>query len=879
MMIDVMMLKQIFVPGVFVGYDLNIVLTHIITSSVVILFVYIIAHIFEKKISSCTKYALWLLVVIKLLLPIPDFESKYHIFNFIENPVVNENIYGWTNDKDENIGLLNVEKESSIFGKNINDDAETDIKIEEIWGGKDFLGIDYKEVEEEREDNSYGIDNVIDINNNESLENSNIFVLTGDLSANVLEKLLIIIRLIYILGVLACSTVFMCGNIRFRKYIRQKGKYIKAYKQKIPMYRIEEYYGACLYGGLKPIIIVGNNKGLSIEQQHMVLTHEYVHYLHGDHIWSMVRCICIALYWYNPLVWLAASASRKDGELACDQGTLERIGKKQRIAYGQSLLEIAKKSEEFKDITSVAFYYSTTAAGGKNEMKKRISMIARGAKTSMIALFAVVILSLGCIGCTFGKPITEAPVEEYESSESQKLNTDENIDEQQKEANAEQQTGEIFEDNESTDELIKKYPNLYSEPQEDKVCISVQPSEIREQLEYYYIPEGDKQEELKKMLDSMEELSAEMANHVKKSVDNGKIKVQWGWNLRYNEKYYRVYNDGYFVSVNLNEENIVDVFYEQNLELYEKISDLLLQELDYGVVDISTIKDIVSATLTVKAYRTDHKLYSQTITDEESLKKIEQWFSNAKPVPGVYDCGCDGASLVLKTASGEEIKMSLATDSCTLFAVNGEFYDYRPKEKVNENWDSERVYELFDQIPNVFEEEQEVILEEIPGTDSSVDMQEIKDVNAEDLEMTVEEWATETVLEMDKVNTFIWPTTSTTVSTNFGVREHPLTGEKKVIDYMGIAGSEGDSIYAVADGTIAEVGFDNTLGNYIVLTTNTEEVVTYGHLNGSKVPKGKEVKAGEIIGLMGKTGSATGVFLSISVEVDGELVDPMICFN
>ena len=46
-----------------------------------------------------------------------------------------------------------------------------------------------------------------------------------------------------------------------------------------------------------------------------------------------------------------------------------------------------------------------------------------------------------------------------------------------------------------------------------------------------------------------------------------------------------------------------------------------------------------------------------------------------------------------------------------------------------------------------------------------------------------------------------------------------------------------------------------------------------------KVPQEQGVKAGEIIELMGKTGNATGVFLSISVEADGMMVDTMIYFE
>ena len=76
-----------------------------------------------------------------------------------------------------------------------------------------------------------------------------------------------------------------------------------------------------------------------------------------------------------------------------------------------------------------------------------------------------------------------------------------------------------------------------------------------------------------------------------------------------------------------------------------------------------------------------------------------------------------------------------------------------------------------------------------------------------------------------------------------------------------------------------DVVFDKTLVNYIILATLSGEEVTYGHLDGSKVPKGAQVKAGDIIGLMGKTGTATGTFLSLTIKVNGEAVDPMLYFE
>ena len=739
-------------------------INHIITSSLVIIFVLLMGTIFENKISACLKYSLWLLVVIKLLLPFLGFESQFHVLNFIESYA--EVISNRLEKAIENNLLY---EDSVTVDKNINNETNHTVVY-------DLENHSYAEIKENQK-----LQAVVE-DNNENKTDSRII-----LSA--------VAKVVYFTGVMMYFVMILISNICFYKAFKDKRKYINTYNDKIHVYKIENYYGACLYGGFLPVIIVGDNINLSIEQQHMILLHEYVHYVHGDHIWSMIRNLCVALYWYHPLVWLAASVSKKDSELACDEGTIRRLGKSKRTIYGRMLLEVVSKASKKKDITSAVFLNSTTAARGKKEMKKRISVIAKGRKNSSVALALVIILSVGCIGCTFGEPVNEERLTKMD--ESGTTNPDES----------------------------KEATNVYAKPKKDKVCILIQPSELREQLDYYYIPENEVQEELKILLNSMEVLSG-----VDPKKTNLKLDFSCNWSLEYDDKHYQVFESGYSIGPGT-------IFYDKNPELIDKVNHLLLKELNYGSKDIDTINNLTSATLSIKSFRTDYRLYEQTITDEDKLKDLEVWFCNAKRVSGAYDCGNNEAVLLLKTASGQEIKISLATDDCPIFAIDGVYYDYRPADKVTEGWYSNHVFDMFDQIPNAFEEE-----------------------NGE-------------------ITSYVWPTVSTTISTTFGERVHPITGEKKMIEYIGIEGKTGDLVYAVADGDIIDVGFDNTLGSYIVLATVTGEEVTYGHLSGIKAASGAKVKAGDIVGLMDKTGKATEPFLSISVKVNGETVDPMLYFE
>lgn len=94
-------------------------------------------------------------------------------------------------------------------------------------------------------------------------------------------------------------------------------------------------------------------------------------------------------------------------------------------------------------------------------------------------------------------------------------------------------------------------------------------------------------------------------------------------------------------------------------------------------------------------------------------------------------------------------------------------------------------------------------------------------------------------------------------------------------DRIYFAGTEAESVYAVSDGTITEVGFDADLGNYIVLLTENGVSVQYGSLKEITVSVNQKVGRGESIGILGSTGMVAGPTLSIAMIVDGVAVNPL----
>ena len=94
----------------------------------------------------------------------------------------------------------------------------------------------------------------------------------------------------------------------------------------------------CLFGAK---IYVPRSAAGDPERLRMILLHEETHARHLDPLWSLLRGLCLALWWFNPLVWIAAFCSRTDCELACDESVLARLSADEGYLYGKTLLSMS----------------------------------------------------------------------------------------------------------------------------------------------------------------------------------------------------------------------------------------------------------------------------------------------------------------------------------------------------------------------------------------------------------------------------------------------------------------------------------------------------------------------------------------------------------
>ncbi len=200
---------------------------------------------------------------------------------------------------------------------------------------------------------------------------------------------------VWLCGSAIFFVVFTAFNVSFALRLRRTRKPLEVHGAALAVYVTGETETPCLFGLLRPAIYVTPEAARDATVLRHTVEHETTHFRHGDHLWSLLRGVCLALHWYNPLVWWVAVLSRDDGELACDEGTIRRIGEGERTEYGRTLIAMTCRSR-------AAFLISaTTMTGGKKSVKERIALLAARPKMAMYTLAAVVLIAAAAVIFTF----------------------------------------------------------------------------------------------------------------------------------------------------------------------------------------------------------------------------------------------------------------------------------------------------------------------------------------------------------------------------------------------------------------------------------------------------------------------------------------------
>ena len=119
----------------------------------------------------------------------------------------------------------------------------------------------------------------------------------------------------------------------------------------------------------------------------------------------------------------------------------------------------------------------------------------------------------------------------------------------------------------------------------------------------------------------------------------------------------------------------------------------------------------------------------------------------------------------------------------------------------------------------------------------------------------------------------IWPIAGE-ITSEFGWRIHPITGDSRFHSGLDIAGDYGDPIRAAAAGTVIYAGWISGYGNAVIIDHGGGITTLYGHNQSLAVGEGQGVSQGQVIAYCGSTGNSTGPHCHFEVRVNGEPVSP-----
>lgn len=333
----------------------------IVSSSVLILVVILLRKILKGEISLRLQYALWALVLVRLLVPVNLVSSGMSVMNleFFRSAV-------------------QIEAEAQDFALPDPGISEPnpDLPLEE-----QETQYEANRAEWERERDEY------------KRAAGPVYI------ANQLLKLVWS-------GAAVVGTVFLASNLRFAIRLRRNRKRLKAENIILPVYMTDEVETPCLFGLFRPAIYVPPEVAENAAVLRYAIAHETTHFHHYDHLWAILRGVCLTVHWYNPLVWRAAFLSQQDAELACDEGTIHTLGENERTEYGRTLIAMTCEKRP------ALLHTSTTMTGSGRSLKERVTMLVKKPKTARYAVIAVVLVTLVAVVCTF----TGAKREEMEQT-------------------------------------------------------------------------------------------------------------------------------------------------------------------------------------------------------------------------------------------------------------------------------------------------------------------------------------------------------------------------------------------------------------------------------------------------------------------------------
>ncbi len=879
----------------------------LITSSVLILGILGLRKLTLGKISMRLRYGLWLLVALRLLLPLSVGTSPISVMNLFSDFRQESAAQGGTFSGQGGA----AQAESPRAGQTVKADGDAALQL-------------LQNPAQETAGQGKNITTVMD----EMQEGTPAAAAKEEISHGR-TPLTLGIAAVWLMGFLAVGGYLFFQRFRFVRYLRRnrralsEGEIPALMREKLAgrgmeVYRVKGLPGPCLVG---KHIYIGERPPQGEQEIRHVLAHEYCHRVHGDGFWAFLRCILAAVYWFDPLVWAAAFAARQDSDLACDEAAVRLLGQEERFAYGRTLLSLLQESGGGAECPGMPLLFS----GGERGVRERIVSLTGNGKAEGVVLAAVLSLVVLLSGCAFtgagpdaaASPEAESGQDAGAPEEGEKGQEtivsggqDRNVSpemagrpasaEKSDSASARMQT----EEEEAPDaaeqaafEEVLNYGGVMAGRDDSELSLNRE-VDVQHFYEYRAGLREDGPEEGWYLLCRAQEEPISLYGLYTEEFGCRGMKILIGEEVNtFDRNWHPSFLNGDSKNIRVLEragDGLPRRFVWQYVE--EESSDVEIWRLgggfryDTGTVELEILseEDYLSWAERHLSYQIDPEWQQVRIFYDGD----ENVYVGALDISAYAGLPAEAAGIGQKTVSFELDSGAFEGEECIALYLSvglklegsGEvFFDglnplavpvfFREDGDTGFRFGQPKVDERY----VTHSTEQQGMLEELreeAGEEGQADggtASEGEDHLSEPLVNSEDG-------HHDLLISFGNPCPDyDRVSNPYGVRTHPLTGEVKVHQGVDLAAPKGADVVAAAAGTVFATGFDAENGNYVVLWhEDSGQMTYYAHCQDILVSQGDAVAAGETIATVGQTGRVTGACLHFAVSYEGEWQEPDI---
>lgn len=866
-----------------------------ITSSFLTGVVLLIRYLAKGRLNPMLQYALWIPVVLRLIIPVPLWSSQFSVLNLVPDSL--------------------PEHGTAFSGEIISDTPSGEEKHTENTAGNGAAQEGWTSL-------LMPGDNApeeIQAQPQPRHENA-----AGQKFSLTLEGVLLFL---WFLGMLSAGSYMLFYQIKWKKYLRANRKPLagrEIYRKHLPVYTVKNLPSPCLSGNC---IYLTPEMAKDPKRLEHILIHEYCHYRHLDFLWVMVRCVLIVVYWFHPLVWAAARASKQDSELACDAAAIRMLGEQERLAYGKTLLLlIAGDGYDWRRMG-----IASTMSGGEKGIRARIVQIAAKPKY-MAATAGIILLLIAAAGFAAFSGASKEKGVETESVEA---------DRQKEPAPAESADGQReeqrFPEGQKNPEQLQALEQEMEQARQQQQETEQQVQRLEQEMEEE-VKRNAVLKELASYDSKIEETGSRpgvyavrdamnRSDYVQDYYEKGEAALEEGMYLlavhkgsdSSDIKIYGMYSEEYgcegikiLIGDDVNDFDVEwSLSYLGNIRLYESAEDgmprtfvwqmlaentsdaevwdlYLCDRLDTGTIEQHTIQaealleelgkrlrfEIHAEECRIDVYDKDNKVGSIPVdASPETMESVQEVIVDDSVVAWELGSSEDEIRMMpavgLKLNGTDEIwyyRLPLLSIPVTCGTFGERTFQFG-QASVDTRYMSNKGRLDMESL----EEFLELTEEPAPAQSSGTELRQ----DGIDVLSTA---FTDNGAHYDVEIRYINPCPSyTRISDSFGTRTNPATGEKQLHGGIDLAAEKGADIVAAAEGTVYQTGFDSDYGNYIVLYhVLSGEFTYYAGCQDVLAAEGENVAAGQKIATVGSTGRSTGPHLHFALSRNGEYVEPTL---